>query len=285
MISCPIRAGASGQLKVSLNLEGAGADAVCTVSMLTEQFAPIPGYTEDLSVGVSNGLRSIVRWHVVGADDEGGRSDDDADQPPITELVDLPSTTASGRVRVKVSLSGARASELKLFAIYVDDPTALAERAADGARPGCAAAIPELYEPPPNADELLAAAERGNDHAAPTPTATATATAATTAFEGGFEVLSLAESKAVEEVDTTLCPVSINTAAVVATGGGGAVAEASVPQTQEQPDLVVGGEAMVAKLLELKDLLDAGYLTAEEFSRAKGALIPAAAAAAARIQA
>jgi hypothetical protein len=88
--SCPIKCNASGTVKVSLNVssvllfsvsipceqracqcmvcslaqvEGTGSGATAKVDILTEQFAPLPGYTADDCI-VTDGLRSPVLWKV-----------------------------------------------------------------------------------------------------------------------------------------------------------------------------------------------------------------------------
>ena len=214
--SCPIKPSAAGKVQVSLNLEGTSADATATVTILTEKFAPVPGYTDECSI-VTDGLHQTVMWKSEAAAPGAVEvSSAEGESVWATPLVTLPDDAAAGRLRVRVTIGGKLGAGVKLYAIYVADP-------AEG--PSCTSQVPDLYVPPPNADALLAAAEAG---------------VAPDAALAGFEEV--------------------------------------VTEDEEQragtPDAQPADGNFVAKLVELKELFESEFLTAEEFAAAKAALIP-----------
>ena len=214
--SCPIKPSAAGKVQVSLNLEGTSADATATVTILTEKFAPVPGYTDECSI-VTDGLHQTVMWKSEAAAPGAVEvSSAEGESVWATPLVTLPDDAAAGRLRVRVTIGGKLGAGVKLYAIYVADP-------AEG--PSCTSQVPDLYVPPPNTDALLAAAEAG---------------VAPDAALAGFEEV--------------------------------------VTEDEEQragtPDAQPADGNFVAKLVELKELFESEFLTAEEFAAAKAALIP-----------
>ena len=237
MTSCPIKCNASGTVKISLNVQGTGTNSTAKVDLLTEQFAPLPGYSGEDCI-VSDGLRSPVLWQGCEADAPGAVSI--SGDVYASHLVVLPTEAASGRIRVRVTIAGELKANVRLFAIYCDDPTTVTPEL-----------VPDLFVPPSNADELLAAAAAGVSPAG---------FALDSSDLDGFEEVShCAPEDQVEQQTTSAASMSLTPATRV---------------PEETGSRHVVGSDMVAKLRELKELFEAEFLTADEFSRAKAALIP-----------
>eukprot|EP01043_Picozoa_sp_COSAG02_P036493 COSAG02_NODE_2676_length_8272_cov_7.901994_4_plen_291_part_00 len=235
--SCPIKCNASGTVKISLNVQGTGTDSTAKVDLLNEQFAPLPGYSAENCI-VTDGLRSPVLWKTSNPDAPGAVSISSSADGDIyaSHLVVLPTEAASGRIRVRVSIAGQSKANVRLYAIYCDDPTSIQSEAD----------IPDLYHPPSNADELLAAEAAGNPRAG---------FVLGPEFDpDGFEKVTHCDTSEDETEHKTLAP--------------------SLPPTQARELNCERGGDLVAKLRELKELFEADFLTAEEFSCAKSALIP-----------
>lgn len=235
--SCPIKCNASGTVKISLNVQGTGTNSTAKVDLLTEQFAPLPGYSGEDCI-VSDGLRSPVLWQTNNPDAPGAVSI--SGDVYASHLVVLPTEAASGRIRVRVTIAGELKANVRLFAIYCDDPTTVTPEL-----------VPDLFVPPSNADELLAAAAAGVSPAG---------FALDSSDLDGFEEVShCAPEDQVEQQTTSAASMSLTPATRV---------------PEETGSRHVVGSDMVAKLRELKELFEAEFLTADEFSRAKAALIP-----------
>ena len=231
--SCPIKCNASGTVKISLNVQGTGADSTAKVDLLTEQFAPLPGYSAEDCI-VTDGLRSPVLWKTSNSDAPGAVSISSSADGDIyaSHLVVLPTEAASGRIRVRVSIAGQLKANVRLYAIYCDDPTSIQSETD----------IPDLYHPPSNADELLAAEAAGKPRA--------DFVLHRDLDVDGFERVTHCTSE--DEIEhKTLVP--------------------SLPPTQAREQNCGRSGDLVAKLRELKELFEADFLTAEEFSFAKSA--------------
>jgi hypothetical protein len=125
---------------------------------------------------------------------------------------------------------------------YLDDPSAI-QTDAD---------IPDIYQPPANADELLAAAAAGVD---PDP--------------------DLAEFQEVTVEDG-------HVESQLPDEGGEVLPETPAEQgpdsSNKKGNSSGGGGGLVDKLRELKELFEAEFLTAEEFAQAKAAILARASA-------
>ena len=95
-ISCPIHLGKAGA-RIFVNADGLSHQSSVKVEILDEQFRPMPGYSGDSCVPITEGgLRQPVSW-------EGKEALEKYDHP----------------IRVKVLLDGERLEDAHLYAAYV----------------------------------------------------------------------------------------------------------------------------------------------------------------------
>ncbi len=95
-ISCPVELESEGK-KLYVNADRLGEHAELQVSLLDKQFRPVPGYSGDDCIPVSeSGLRQQVKWR-------GKETLEKFDQP----------------IRVQVKWGGVRLEDPRLFAVYV----------------------------------------------------------------------------------------------------------------------------------------------------------------------
>lgn len=95
VISAPVTVSGKDH-RIKLNISGLSKDAGVKVTLLDEQFREIPGYTAAESKGPSaSGLRELVTWTKGAA-------------------------VEAATFRVRVDFVGEDASELKLYAVYID---------------------------------------------------------------------------------------------------------------------------------------------------------------------
>ena len=96
LVTAPIPTGGK-PVKVSLNAAGLNENSEFKVTVLDEEFHPIPGYTAaDCTGPAKSGLCEQVLWGKNGQ------------------------VSAQGNIRLRVDFAGVRPEDLKLYAIYVD---------------------------------------------------------------------------------------------------------------------------------------------------------------------
>ena len=95
VISCPLSTG-GGPATISLNVSGIGENSSIKVTVLDEQFRPIPGYEAGQCTGPSRpGLREVVSWG------------------------DKKTITANKPIRLRVDFGGIRPEDVRLYAAYL----------------------------------------------------------------------------------------------------------------------------------------------------------------------
>lgn len=104
-ISSPIKV-ESDNAKISLNVTGLSDAGKMTVEVLDERFVPIPGYTaaDFIPTDGNSGLRMPIKWR-------GGATLGKLAQP----------------IRLRVNWSGENQEKVRLFAVYLDQPSATAK--------------------------------------------------------------------------------------------------------------------------------------------------------------